>query len=68
MPVFENKEWTRLWYDEAADRETPARHADRRFGDGGLYAGGEQASGQSAARGFDCQLEGAGSSGLYGGD
>ena len=23
MPVFENKEWTRLWYDEAADRETP---------------------------------------------
>lgn len=23
MPTFENKEWTRLWFDEAADRETP---------------------------------------------
>lgn len=23
MPTFENKEWTRLWYDEATDRKTP---------------------------------------------
>lgn len=23
MPVYEAKEWTRLWYDEAPDRETP---------------------------------------------
>lgn len=23
MPVYENKEWTRLWYDEATDTQTP---------------------------------------------